>query len=86
MKFEIKKITPFEKELKALIRKYVFLKAEYAELLGQLKENPTSGIPLGRDCYKIRLSIASKGKGKRGRKGNYLCKSGKTHSVFASYI
>ena len=50
MKFEIKTIAPFEKELKALARKYVSVKAEYAELLGQLNENPTSGIPLGKDC------------------------------------
>jgi hypothetical protein len=31
-----------------------------------LKENPDQGTSLGSDCYKIRLSIASKGKGKSG--------------------
>ncbi len=29
-----------------------------------LKENPKYGIYLGKDCYKIRLAITSKGKGK----------------------
>ncbi|WP_310588013.1 hypothetical protein [Runella sp. SP2] len=32
----------------------------------QLQENPTPGTPLGQDCYKIRLAIKSKGKGKSG--------------------
>ena len=32
----------------------------------QLIENPTTGTPLGRDVYKIRLAITSKGKGKSG--------------------
>jgi hypothetical protein len=32
----------------------------------QLLVNPTSGVPLGKDCYKIRMSIASKNKGKSG--------------------
>jgi hypothetical protein len=31
-----------------------------------LEENPTQGTSLGRNCYKIRLAISSKGKGKSG--------------------
>jgi len=31
-----------------------------------LKEEPEQGTPLGNNCYKIRLAIASKGKGKSG--------------------
>ena len=30
------------------------------------KEKPEQGVSLGNSCYKIRLSIASKGKGKSG--------------------
>lgn len=32
----------------------------------ELAENPTTGIPLGNDVYKIRLGVASKNKGKAG--------------------
>ena len=31
-----------------------------------MRLNPTMGTPIGRSCYKIRLAIASKGKGKSG--------------------
>ena len=31
-----------------------------------LHTNPTKGTPIGRSCYKIRLAIKSKGKGKSG--------------------
>jgi mRNA-degrading endonuclease RelE of RelBE toxin-antitoxin system len=56
----------FEKELNRLIRKFPSLKHEFGQLVLTLVNNPTSGIYLGENCYKIRLSIASKGKGKRG--------------------
>jgi len=35
-------------------------------LTGELCTNPTKGTPIGHSCYKIRLSIKSKGKGKSG--------------------
>jgi hypothetical protein len=31
-----------------------------------LEEHPEPGTPLDKNCYKIRLAIASKGKGKSG--------------------
>jgi len=31
-----------------------------------LEHQPNIGTPIGSDCYKIRLAIASKGKGKSG--------------------
>jgi hypothetical protein len=33
---------------------------------GLLKNNPEQGTGLGNNCYKIRLAIKSKGKGKSG--------------------
>ena len=42
------------------------LKEEYADLLDELQQNPTIGTPIGNNCFKIRLAIASKGKGKSG--------------------
>ena len=56
----------FEKEIKRLIKKFPSLKKEYASLIAKLKINPALGIPLGNNCYKIRLAIASKSKGKSG--------------------
>ena len=35
-------------------------------LIGELKRNPLMGIPLGKNCYKIRLKISSKNSGKSG--------------------
>jgi hypothetical protein len=38
----------------------------YLILLSKLKEKPEEGTPIGSNCYKIRLAISSKGKGKAG--------------------
>ncbi len=35
-------------------------------LVLKLKENPKSGTAIGKNCFKIRIAIASKGKGKSG--------------------
>ena len=56
----------FERKLKRLAKKYISLKADLLEVLKQLEENPTLGTPIGKDCYKIRVAITSKGKGKSG--------------------
>jgi mRNA-degrading endonuclease RelE of RelBE toxin-antitoxin system len=56
----------FKKELKRLAKKFISIKKEYAELIQLLEEDPTAGTPLGNDCFKIRIAIASKGKGKSG--------------------
>lgn len=56
----------FDAEAKRLLKKYRSLRTELAELGRSLLENPIQGTPVGRDCYKIRLAIASKGKGKSG--------------------
>jgi len=66
MNYSILPTHRFEKEIKRLIKKFPSLKNEYANLITELKTNPTSGMPLGNDCYKIRIAIASKNKGKSG--------------------
>ncbi|MCE7067539.1 type II toxin-antitoxin system RelE/ParE family toxin [Dyadobacter sp. CY326] len=66
MNFKVKTIPKFESELKKLAKKYPSLKNEYIELVQSLKIDPTQGTSLGQNCFKIRLSIASKGKGKSG--------------------
>lgn len=35
-------------------------------MVKSLEENPEQGIPLGNQCYKIRIAIKSKSKGKSG--------------------
>ncbi len=66
MTYKVETIAPFRKEAKRLIKKYPSLKKELAILGQQLSEGPTMGSSLGNDCYKIRLAIKSKGKGKSG--------------------
>ncbi len=66
MNYKIKTIPVFEQQAKRLTKKYPSLKKELQTLIYTLKEEPTRGIPIGFDCYKIRLAIASKGKGKSG--------------------
>jgi mRNA-degrading endonuclease RelE of RelBE toxin-antitoxin system len=66
MSYNVKVTPKFEKELKRLAKKFKSLKVEYPELVKSLKENPDQGLSLGSHCYKIRLSMASKGKGKSG--------------------
>lgn len=53
----------FNREAKRLFKKYQSLVEEIAVLIEELAENPTQGTSIGRDCYKIRMSIKSKGKG-----------------------
>lgn len=56
----------FEKEAKKLIKKYRSLVREIEELISELSQNPIKGTPLGKNCYKIRIAIKSKGRGKSG--------------------
>jgi len=49
-----------------LLKKYPSLSQELIVLIDSLEIVPKQGKPLGHDCYKIRLSIGSKGKGKSG--------------------
>ena len=66
MTYKVDTIAAFRKEAKRLIKKYPSLKNELGELGRQLSSNPMIGSPLGNNCYKIRVAIASKGKGKSG--------------------
>jgi mRNA-degrading endonuclease RelE of RelBE toxin-antitoxin system len=66
MAFEIKTIDVFERQAKRLIKKYASLKKELLELVLDLKENPKQGTSIGKSCFKIRIAIAAKGRGKRG--------------------
>lgn len=56
----------FLKELKRLSKRYRSLKTDVADLGESLRENPLQGTDLGRGLRKVRMAIASKGKGKSG--------------------
>jgi mRNA-degrading endonuclease RelE of RelBE toxin-antitoxin system len=64
--YSVRPARSFERDAKKLLKKYASLRNELIELGDELAENPTLGIPLGRDCYKIKIGIKSKGKGSKG--------------------
>ena len=66
MNFEVLTTKPFERKLKPLAKKYHSIVDDLELLEKELKRNPTLGTPLGKDCYKIRMAITSKGQGKSG--------------------
>jgi hypothetical protein len=66
MNFSILPLPFFTRQLKRLVKKYPSLKQEFADLIAKLQTNPELGTSLGNDCYKVRVAVASKGKGKSG--------------------
>ena len=66
MSYNVLPLPPFDRQLKRLSKKYPSLKQEYFELIELLEENPEQDVSLRDNCYKIRISIASKNKGKSG--------------------
>ncbi len=67
MSFKLVITDSFERSAKSLAKRYkASFKADIIRLRETLLANPQEGEPLGRDCYKVRVRIASKGKGKSG--------------------
>ena len=66
MSYNVDTISTFRREAKKLIRKYPSLKKELEQLIENLSADPTQGTALGKNCYKLRLAIASKNTGKSG--------------------
>jgi mRNA-degrading endonuclease RelE of RelBE toxin-antitoxin system len=56
----------FAKDLKELGKKYPSITNDLRQLQTELLQNPTKGIMISENRYKIHLKIASKGKGKSG--------------------
>jgi len=82
MNFNIYTTDFFDKELKKLSKKYPSLKNDYKTLIDSLKKEPKQGQPLGKDCYKIRMAVTSKGKGKSGGSRIISCVKIVAASVF----
>ncbi len=64
--FTIVTTESFNKAVHKLSKKYPSLTTDLLGLRSSLLANPKSGMPLGKDCYKIRMKISSKNTGKSG--------------------
>jgi len=82
MSYKVLTIPPFDRQLKRLSRKYPSLKKEFQELIEQLGDRPVQGSSIGNNCYKIRIAIASKGKGKSGGARVITCLQISKYSVY----
>jgi mRNA-degrading endonuclease RelE of RelBE toxin-antitoxin system len=87
MKYNVQALPNFKREAKRLLKKYPSLKNELELLSGTLQAKPDFGTPIGKDCYKIRISIASKAKGKSGgaRIITHVYVAGATVFLFSIY-
>ena len=56
----------FKRQFKRLAKKYHSLRTDYDDLLNDISDNPFLGDDLGGGVRKVRMAIASKGKGKSG--------------------
>jgi len=66
MSYSIGLTQKFERDFKFLSKKYKSIEKDPDELFDSLIKNPFIGTPPGKDCYKVRVKITSKGKGKSG--------------------
>ena len=86
MSYKIKALTDFEKELKRLSKKYKSLGLDVANLIRNIRENPTLGTPLGKNLYKVRLAISSKNQGKSGGARVITCFQIVEETIYLVYI
>lgn len=66
MKYRIKSSDSFDKEVKRLGKRYRSIVQDVRDLCADILTNPTLGTDLGGGLRKIRMRIASKGRGKSG--------------------
>lgn len=65
MNFNVIVTTGFKKHARRIAKRHHSFKSDISSLIDSLEKEPVQGEPLGKNCYKIRMAIASKGKGKR---------------------
>ncbi len=82
MNYEVISIPAFEKHLNKLAKKYSSLKSAYITLVESLEKDAKIRTSIGNNCFKIRLSIASKGVGKRGGARVITCVHIENDSVY----
>ena len=86
MSFAVDTTKGFERGAKRLFKRYASLPEDIAALISDLEDEPHLGAPIGRGCYKVRMAIRSKGKGKSGgaRVITYVVAVRETVSYFPS--
>ena len=57
MRFSIFTTPTFNKELKRLAKKYPSIKSDIEKLSLKVLEDPTTGVNLGQNFYKVRMAI-----------------------------
>ena len=66
MSYEVVTTRAFDRAAKKLTKKHVSFFKDISRLIAELAEHPTLGTPLPYNCFKIRLAIKSKARGKSG--------------------
>lgn len=82
MSYNIIITPPFERDVKLLLKKYKSLKEDLSFLFESLENEPVQGKSLGKDCYKIRMAISSKGRGKSGGARIITCVKIKAGNIY----
>ena len=66
MSYKIVTTPAFERRFKPLAKKHRSIINDLAQLIDSIKEEPKQGTLIRENCYKIRMAITSKGRGKSG--------------------
>jgi len=66
MSLKIISLTSFSKDVKKLYKKYRQIANDLKALKTELNKNPKTGVPLGSNCFKIRVPNSSIPTGKSG--------------------
>ncbi len=66
MSYEISRHKDFDVSIKRLAKRYRSMADDYKTFLDSLEENPFQGTELSPGIRKVRMAIASKGRGKAG--------------------
>jgi mRNA-degrading endonuclease RelE of RelBE toxin-antitoxin system len=82
MSYNVFTTSSFQKEFKSLIKKYPSITKDLANTTDIIKDNPFTGVSIGNSCYKVRMSITSKGKGKSGGARLITCVKVVKQSIF----
>ena len=66
MSYNVLTIPPFTKQLKRLLKDYPSFSDDFESFITSLEAGLIQGKSLGKNCYKIRVAISAKSKGKSG--------------------